>query len=617
MSFYDDSTLMFLAAGAVGKDGKASTIKPVGGGAPLYVTRGSNLTATRVDSNGLIEKGRENLLKDSNSFNPSGTAWNPTTAYTLTSGQEGYDGYNNAWLLDKLNTLNDYHQQRSINGMSGNVITESIYAKAGTEVGLVIFNSNGYANWNLSSGTLIGQGGNAIRSNIESVGNGWYRCSLTVPANSAYDRMMIKVINSSAGDSSGSIYIQDAQVELGLVATEYIESGATTGLAGILEDSPRFDYSGGASCPSLLLEPSRTQLLPQSEYLEGYNQISNLTLDLTNETLSPEGLNNSYSLTATSTSSLIRERINPLASGTYTFSFYAKYDSSQFIAVRNSYLAASFDSYVWFDIRNKTKGTTSGSSVVDYDIEDVGNGWVRCYVTTTSTSSGDSYFFIYFADSDGGFSTTENNKIYSYGWQVEQGSYPTSYIPNHSGGSVSREFELVQTADVSSSNLIGQNEGVFFLDFEFLDGQTAENQNWIALESENGNERVLIYKTGNNTRLRIYHVADNVLIWNYTTDVVVAPNTRYKAAFKYSSGDMAVVVNGNLKATNSITYTRGSDLSRVKFNESNVQPSCRVHQAIVLTSGWDNLDLAILTGLTDYYASFSEMATALNYTIYE
>ena len=103
MSFYDDSTLMFLAAGAVGKDGKASTIKPVGGGAPLYVTRGSNLTATRVDSNGLIEKGRENLLKDSNSFNPSGTAWNPTTAYTLTSGQEGYDGYNNAWLLDKLN----------------------------------------------------------------------------------------------------------------------------------------------------------------------------------------------------------------------------------------------------------------------------------------------------------------------------------------------------------------------------------------------------------------------------------------------------------------------------------------------------------------------------------
>ena len=501
--------------------------------------------------------------------------------------------------------------------MSGNVITESIYAKAGTEVGLVIFNSNGYANWNLSSGTLIGQGGNAIRSNIESVGNGWYRCSLTVPANSAYDRMMIKVINSSAGDSSGSIYIQDAQVELGLVATEYIESGATTGLAGILEDSPRFDYSGGASCPSLLLEPSRTQLLPQSEYLEGYNQISNLTLDLTNETLSPEGLNNSYSLTATSTSSLIRERINPLASGTYTFSFYAKYDSSQFIAVRNSYLAASFDSYVWFDIRNKTKGTTSGSSVVDYDIEDVGNGWVRCYVTTTSTSSGDSYFFIYFADSDGGFSTTENNKIYSYGWQVEQGSYPTSYIPNHSGGSVSREFELVQTADVSSSNLIGQNEGVFFLDFEFLDGQTAENQNWIALESENGNERVLIYKTGNNTRLRIYHVADNVLIWNYTTDVVVAPNTRYKAAFKYSSGDMAVVVNGNLKATNSITYTRGSDLSRVKFNESNVQPSCRVHQAIVLTSGWDNLDLAILTGLTDYYASFSEMATALNYTIYE
>ena len=60
------------------------------------------------------------------------------------------------------------------------------------------------------------------------------------------------------GASSGSIYIQDAQVEIGLAATDYIESGATTGKAGLLEDEPRFDYSGGATCPSLLLEPSRT-----------------------------------------------------------------------------------------------------------------------------------------------------------------------------------------------------------------------------------------------------------------------------------------------------------------------------------------------------------------------
>jgi hypothetical protein len=128
---------------------------------------------------------------------------------------------------------------------------------------------------------------------------------------------------------------------------------------------------------------------------------------------------------------------------------------------------------------------------------------------------------------------------------------------------------------------------------------------------------VLIYKSPSNSKIQVYHVANNSLVFNYNTNVTIVPNTRYKIAFKYSSGDIAVVINGSLIVTNSSTYTRGSDLSRVIFNESNVQPSCKVHQTIVLTSGWDNLDLAILTGLTGYYASFSAMATALNYTIYE
>ena len=39
----------------------------------LDFERGANLAATRVNSSGLIEKGRENLLKQSNIFN--GSEW--------------------------------------------------------------------------------------------------------------------------------------------------------------------------------------------------------------------------------------------------------------------------------------------------------------------------------------------------------------------------------------------------------------------------------------------------------------------------------------------------------------------------------------------------------------
>ena len=60
-------------------------------------TRGSNLSATRVNADGYIEKGYENLLVQSNQFD---TTW-VNGGTTVTSGQSGYDGTNNAWLLSK------------------------------------------------------------------------------------------------------------------------------------------------------------------------------------------------------------------------------------------------------------------------------------------------------------------------------------------------------------------------------------------------------------------------------------------------------------------------------------------------------------------------------------
>ena len=61
-----------------------------------------------------------------------------------------------------------------------------------------------------------------------------------------------------AGTGATAIYIQDAQLEQGLVATDYIETTTAAVYEGITDNLPRLDYSGGASCPSLLLEPSRT-----------------------------------------------------------------------------------------------------------------------------------------------------------------------------------------------------------------------------------------------------------------------------------------------------------------------------------------------------------------------
>ena len=85
--------------------------------------RGSNLSATRIDRAGLIVKGRENLALQSNQFD---TTWVNINS-NETSGQSGYDGSNDAWILSKSASGGFIYQ--IANSYSG-VYTFSVYAKA-------------------------------------------------------------------------------------------------------------------------------------------------------------------------------------------------------------------------------------------------------------------------------------------------------------------------------------------------------------------------------------------------------------------------------------------------------------------------------------------------------
>ena len=588
MSFYDDASLVFLPSGGAGKDTKAYSIKPTNGDGDFTFSRGSNLTATRVDSNGLIEKGRENLLLQSNQFD---TTWG-TPKTDVTSGQSGYDGSSDAWLLeaDVAGSSANMNQAVSISG----VTTASIYAKEGTtnwfRFSINDSGVNTRAWFDLSGSGAVGTtAGNIIDTNIEGVSNGYFRCSITFNATAANLYIFIANADNSISYSVGdNIYIQDAQLEQGLVATEYIESGASTGLAGILEDSPRFDYSGGASCPSLLLEPSRTNTIEYSEYFDGFSKSGPPTLNLENIN-SPEGVENAYSIvkrSAENTGDRVQQSLGGLGTN-YIFSVFLKLKSTT--DTFNVRLANNQGERVEAVV--STDGTMvvgGATNATNYDIENYGNGWYRLWMETT-TSASSNFYQLY-----PNITNTSVGKCHFYGAQVEEGSYPTSYMPNNSGGSVTREADTNTTANISS--VIGQQEGTFFLDFEFLDGTTAENQNWIALESEDGQSRVLFYKSAASNNLRLLNSQDGSTFFNKSSLIAISPNTRYKVAVRYDSGDQGVAVNGSMSGSNgTATYTRTSLLSRVKFNESNIQPSCRVHQAIVFDSGLTDSELETLT----------------------
>jgi len=103
----------------------------------------------------------------------------------------------------------------------GQTVCVSIYAKSDTFNRIRLSNNASNiisADFNLDAGTLIGTTGSVISTSISSVGNGWYRCSMSYVATDATVLYRMPLITSGI---SSSIFVWGAQLELGSTATTY------------------------------------------------------------------------------------------------------------------------------------------------------------------------------------------------------------------------------------------------------------------------------------------------------------------------------------------------------------------------------------------------------------
>ena len=545
-------------------------------------SRGSNLAATRVDVNGLIEKGRENLLTYSNTFDNA--AWEKFRV-NVTSGQSGYDGSNDAWLLTATDTFSARVQQtESLTGVQA----LSVYAKAATANFIVSekAGTNGFYVWfDLANGT-IGNTSGDIDATIEDVGGGWYRCSISGnPSAASKSQFYIAETNGSTTISVGaSIYIQDAQLEAGLVATDYIETGATSVSAGILEDMPRLDYSGGASCPALLLEPQRTNLIPHSEYFADSSYIDN-GVSFTLGFLSPDGNLNASKLLEDNTNSIHRFYQTSLvtASPNATISVYVKYNGRRFVLMRIA------DSGVgrWYDIENGVLGGNFQGTPNDSTIEPVGNDWYRITISHSVSSVARFEFWVSDTESTSAYQGDVTKGAYIYGAQLEAGSYPTSYIPTY-GASVTRSKDSCE--NTSAANLIGQTEGVVFVEFDKKNG-TGERRFFLQI----GSGSTTIYarlESNNSLTTQILNSGTDYL----TSTGTIIPSGNNKFAVAYANNDAVFYLNGTqLASSSSVVVPELSDLY-IGSNSSNSQTIAgEIKQTLLFKTRLTNAELAALT----------------------
>jgi len=448
--------------------------------------RGSNAAATRVNSDGLIEKYRENLLTYSNDF--SNAVWTKADT-SVTSGQADKDGGTDAWLLS-ITGASGFQTLRQTKSVSG-VNTISIYAKANALNWMRITNGISSTYFDIANG-VVGTD-SSIGASIESAGNG--------------------------------------------LATDYLDSGATTAKAGVLIDLPRINYDANGENGALLLEPSRQQLITQSEYFGSYTPLSATITD--NAATSPEGLVNAASFIETTASGRHRTQTNSFSvtsGSTYTLSIFAKIASgSRLLCLNADYI---FNARAYFDLVNgDVEGTDSGSA----SIEDYGNGWYRCSITGTSSITGSSlaYFGLEDGASDNGYTGDGTSGHYWYGLQAEAGSYPTSYIPNHgTSGGVTRAAEKLEVTGANGTAFKDMTSGTLLMDFEFNKEVTADALTWRSSGSALGRGYLYDVRMG---------MADS-----YGINITLTEGTRQKCIWRLNSlSNATVFANGTKGATNS------------------------------------------------------------------
>ena len=323
---------------------------------------------------------------------------------------------------------------------------------------------------------------------------------------------------------------------------------------------PRIDFKDNTK-GALLLEPSRTNAIRWSDLFSasstgGYYGLYWNAIITDNNTISPDGSLNASKVVRGTDDVLIRALNVVTASTANTTTLWAK--------------KGNYDKII-IDIGDEAASTIT-----------LTDEWQR--IETTTSSALNTHIDISMPNSASG------DYIYIYGFQAEQGSYATSYIPT-SGSAVTRSIDTcIKTVP---EGIVNENEMTLYCELEYIGGI-----NIIAMSVHNNSNSVIwlnieadLTVTGANFYGGFYGVSRS------TTSLEL--NNKYKIAYRTKNGDSALYINGILEASSTETIANPNILNKVQlgsfWTSANTEGNFKIIDAKCYNSGLSNSELAALT----------------------
>jgi hypothetical protein len=479
-----------------------------------------NSSATRIAPTGFIQEvgafGSE-LVTNGNFNNDSD--WSKETGWTISGGKASYNG-----------SASNNAIYQTISVTSG-----KIYKLSFTVVNYV----SGTLIGNISTGATAGGTGNITA-------NGDYSFNIT-----ASGQLCIFRSTSSFNGSIDNISVVE-----------------------VVGNKSRLNYDllNGkvVNCPHYLLEPASTNLVTYSEDFSNAAWTKSNTTVNTDVSTSPNGglnadkliPNNSTDLSSISNYALFY--LSKAASAIeYTYSVFVKENGLNEILIIAQGNSVSNNASATFSLADGivkiaalSAGNFSGAST---SIDNYGNGFYRLNLTFTTNT--DTNLNIRNIPTDSTITTGNGvNGISIWGAQLEEGSYPTSYIPT-TGTAITRAAE---TADGSGdAATFNDSEGVLMAETSALDSESTNKM--ITISNGSSSTRILIRYVGTTLLAQLRISGANQYEFSYNPTNI---KDNFKIALKYKANDFSFFVNGfELDSSNSGSTFSDGTLTELAFDD--------------------------------------------------